>query len=177
MTFTIIWYTCPNGRGTEPRIQHKEYLDNLCEAITYLRKKCVEAGSMNWDCGEVLSRWQPLYALDEDGWTFIIPRAIAWEELTDMTSRQKEIGVTVFGYLQGIIMSDFLVDDAAFLAIAGTLDKGRYRLEEVLNLWFGYDYTESEMGEVHELLSKLSTNKPHFFHYEDVYGVEMLTVM
>lgn len=175
MTFTINWYTCPNGRGKEPRISHDEYSENLCEAITYLRKKYVET-DYYWDCGEVSSKGQVLFALDEAGSAFIIPRTIAWDELSDMTSRQKEISVTVFGYLQGIIMNDFLANDEAFLAIAGTLERGRHLLGNILNLWFGYGYTELEVEKVHKFLSELSARKPEYFSYSSAYGISALTV-
>jgi hypothetical protein len=98
-----------------------------------------------------------------------------------MTNRQTKLGVTEYGYAEGIIDGNFLANFDAFKAKAATIKKGQYNGAYIMRLWFP-EYAESDAF----IYMKLRQAQPFFhglsavcsdhFHYTDTHGLDLLTV-
>jgi hypothetical protein len=98
-----------------------------------------------------------------------------------MTNRQKKLGVTECGYIQGIIDGNFLANFDAFKAKAATIKKGQYNGAVIIKEWFPEYadckwFVEMKLSQAQPFLFGLSATMPEHFVYTDTHGLDLLTV-
>ena len=98
-----------------------------------------------------------------------------------MTNRQKKLGVTDDGYMQGIKQNEFLANFEAFKAKAATIRKGQYLGADIIREWFP-EYADMECFVYTKLLQAqpfffgLDATMHEHFIYTDTNGLDTLTV-
>jgi len=98
-----------------------------------------------------------------------------------MTKRQKNLGVTTFGYEQGIKQGEFLSNFEAFKAKAATIRKGQYYGIDIIKSWFP-EYAEyqacayTKLEQAQPFFFGLTARLPDYFNYSNTNGLDVLTV-
>lgn len=98
-----------------------------------------------------------------------------------MTTRQKKLGVTEYGYKRGIEFGEFLADYEAFVAKAATIKKGQYSGRSIAQAWFPEfsdmdGFIDMKLEQMKPFFFGLTVNLPDNFNYTDTFGLDCLTV-
>lgn len=98
-----------------------------------------------------------------------------------MTLRQKKLGVTEWGYTQGITDGEFLANFEAFKAKASTLKKGQYHGLDLIKAWLpemaSYEYSAYiKLQQAQPFLFGLDATMHEHFIYTATHDLDLLTV-